>query len=51
MLCAIFFVIILGVLIRLKKINLAWFGVKIQLVKQKLYERFDKKTQENQPKI
>lgn len=42
-LCALFFVIIMGVLIRLKKINLAWFNVKIQIIKQKLYARFGPK--------
>lgn len=43
MLCALFLVIILGVLIRLKKINLGWFNVKIQVLKQKLYARFGPK--------
>lgn len=43
MLFALFLVVILGVLIRLKKISLAWFSAKIQVLKQKIYARLGPK--------
>ncbi len=44
MLSALFLLIILGVLIRLKKITFGRFTAKIQGVKSKLYERFGRKS-------
>ncbi len=44
MLSALFLLIILGVLIRLKKITFSRFTAKIQGVKSKIYERFGRKS-------